>query len=156
MNRTDFAGAFMLASLPFVAFPVHAASVELRSINPAEVRIPGISQAIEIKGGNLLVLSGQVPLTADGGIAGETIEEQLVQIFENMRIVLAEAGTDFTSIARLTVYFRDYEPSMLQDLRNVRERYLSRDIPPASTVVGVSALYRSEVLVEVEAIAVVP
>jgi len=40
-------------------------------------------------------------------------------------------------------------------LQSVREKYVSKDKPPASTLVGVQALARSDFLVEIEAVAVV-
>ena len=43
---------------------------------------PGLSQAMLIKGGNLLLVSGLVATNPEGGIVGDDIESQLLQIFE--------------------------------------------------------------------------
>jgi 2-iminobutanoate/2-iminopropanoate deaminase len=117
---------------------------------------PGLSQAMLIKGGNLLLVSGLVATNPEGGIVGDDIESQLLQIFENMAGTLAAAGTDFHSVARLTYYIVNYQPSHLQVIRSVRDRFVNVEKPPASTLIGVAALALPSFLVEVDAFAVVP
>jgi|SRR5271157_763685 len=117
---------------------------------------PGISQAMLIKGENLLVLSGLASANSDGAIVGSDVESQLLQTFENMAATLKAAGTDFHSVARLTYYVVNYQPSHLQVIRAVRDRFVNLKKPPASTLIGVAALALPGLLVEVDAIAVVP
>lgn len=66
--------------------------MRLRSVNPSGSNIPGISQAIVVESGRLLFLSGHVPMTRDGSIAGSELEVQLNQVFENIQTTLQEAG----------------------------------------------------------------
>jgi enamine deaminase RidA (YjgF/YER057c/UK114 family) len=82
----------------------------LTPIVPAGLSItPGLSQAMLIKGGSLLVVSGLVSTNAQGAIVGSDIESQLTQIFENMDATLRAAGSNFHSVARLTYYLVDYQ-----------------------------------------------
>jgi 2-iminobutanoate/2-iminopropanoate deaminase len=128
----------------------------LRPIDPPGATIPGISQAVLIEGGRLLLLSGHVPLGPDGALVGSDLATQLEQVFANLHATLQAAGTDFASVARLTIYVRDYEPSQLPILRAVRDRWVRGPCAPASALVGVSALFLPGVLVEIDAVAVVP
>ena len=51
--------------------------------------------------GNLLFASGQVPLSPETGeIIGETIQEQTEQVLKNVGAILAEAGTDLTTLSK--------------------------------------------------------
>jgi 2-iminobutanoate/2-iminopropanoate deaminase len=56
----------------------------------------------------------------------------------------------------LTYYIVNYQPSHLQVIRSVRDRFIDLEKPPASTLIGVAALALPTFLVEVDAIAVVP
>ena len=131
-------------------------SATLRTVNPPGPQIPGISQAVVIESGKLLLLSGHVPIGADGSIAGPGLEAQLEQVFANLRDTLEAAGSGFAHVARLTIYLCDYTPAMLPTVRAVRDRFVDTSQPPASALVGVAALFLPGVLVEVDAIATVP
>lgn len=126
----------------------------LKAVNPPGADIPGISQAMIVESGKLMYLSGHVPFGPDG--LGSDFESQLDQIFANMKATLAEAGTDFSALARITFYVRDYDGSQLDTLRVVRDRWVNTDNPPASALIGVAALFHPDVLVEVDAVAVLP
>lgn len=128
----------------------------LRSVNSPGSPIPGISQAILIEGGSLLLTSGHVPLDTAGYVAGTDIAAQLEQVFRNLDATLRAAGTDFGMVARLTIYVRGYDPAHLPAIRQVRDRWIDRDNPPASSLIGVAALFHPDVLVEVDAVAAMP
>jgi 2-iminobutanoate/2-iminopropanoate deaminase len=104
----------------------------------------------------LLLLSGLLSTNSEGAIIGDSLDSQLVQIFENIAGTLKAAGTDFHSVARLTYYVVNYQPSNLQVIRSVRDRFVNLERPPASTLIGVAALALPKFLVEVDTIAVVP
>lgn len=127
----------------------------LTPINPPGPAIPGISQAMLIEGDRLLVLSGHVPLDAQGQVPAG-LSSQLDQVLRNLDATLRAAGTDFSAVARLTIYVRGYEPSQLADIRKVRDRWVNADRPPASALIGVASLFRDDALVEVDALAVLP
>ena len=130
--------------------------MKLCPINPPSANIPGISQGVIVDGGNLLLLSGHVPMRRDGSVVAANLEAQLEQVLENMKETLAAAGGDFRNVARLTIYVRNYQPDQLGVIRTVRDRYIDAACPPASALIGVASLFHPDVLVEIDAIAVVP
>ncbi len=106
------------------------------------------SQAIVA--GGMLFASGQVPIVpATGEMAGDTIEEQAKQVFENLSAVLAEAGLTFGNVVKTTVFLAD-----LADFAVVNEIYASYFTKPypARSCVQIAALPKGSRL-EVELIA---
>jgi enamine deaminase RidA (YjgF/YER057c/UK114 family) len=94
-----------------------------------------------------------VALDRDGNVVGKgSLKAQTEQVFENLTARLEEAGATFQDVVKLNYYLTD--ASDLAGLREVRNRYLNTQNPPASTLVVVKQLFRDEFLVEVEAIAV--
>ena len=87
---------------------------------------------------------------------GSDLASQLEQVFANLQATLQAAGTGFEAVARLTIYVRDYEPSQLPVIRAVRDRWVRGPCPPASALIGVSALFQPGVLVEIDAVAAIP
>ncbi|TDR76440.1 RidA family protein [Paludibacterium purpuratum] len=128
----------------------------LRPINPPGPSIPGLSNAMLIESGRLLLLSGHVPLDETGRVCAPDLATQLDQVFRNMSATLQAAGVGFEAVARLTLYIRDFESSLLPVIREVRDRWVDVERPPASSLIGVASLFHPEVLVEVDAFAVVP
>ena len=126
-----------------------------RPVNPPGPSIPGLSQAMLIEGGKLLVLSGHVPFDSEGKIGGKDVAAQLDLVFANIAATLRAAGTDFASIVRLTYYIRDFDQAMLPQIRGVRDRWVNTECPPASSLIGVVALFHPDVLIEVDAMAVI-
>lgn len=69
---------------------------------------------------------------------------------------LRAAGSDFSHVARLTIYVRDFDAAQLPAIRAARDRWIDPKRPPASALIGVQALFQPDVRVEVDAIAVIP
>lgn len=128
----------------------------LRLINPPGPSIPGISQAVLVESGRPLYLSGHVPFDEKGSVPSLEIGIQLDLVFKNLHATLQAAGVGFEAVARLTIYVCDLNPSLLPTIRDVRDRWIKLDQPPASVLIGVASLFRPDVLVEVDAFAVVP
>lgn len=106
------------------------------------------SQAIVA--GGMLFASGQVPIVPEtGDIAGDTIEEQAKQVFENLGAVLAEAGLDFGDVVKTTVFLTD-----LANFATVNEIYAGYFTQPfpARSCVQIAALPKGSLL-EIELIA---
>ncbi|QKW08379.1 RidA family protein [Streptomyces sp. NA04227] len=105
--------------------------------------------------GKFIALSGQVALDADGKVVGEGDPgAQARQVFENLRRCLDAAGATFEDVVKLNFFVTDV--AHLPTVRPVRDAYVNTARPPASTAVQVSALFRPELLLEVEAYAVLP
>ena len=108
--------------------------------------------SIAVQSGNILWISGQVALS-DGQVVGaDDIEAQAVQVFENLKEVLAAAGTNFSSVVSTTTYMTDRSYSL--PINDVRKRYLTGPVLPTSTLLVVAGLARPEFLVEISAVAV--
>jgi reactive intermediate/imine deaminase len=123
---------------------------------PASPDAPRYSQAVVVESGPLVFVSGQVAYDAQRKVVGKgDMRAQTRQVFENLKAVLAEAGTDFAHVVRINAYLTDL--SQLEAHREARKEYLGDFAnSPASTLVGVSRLVDPDLLLEVEAVAVVP
>jgi 2-iminobutanoate/2-iminopropanoate deaminase len=98
-------------------------------------------------------VSGQAAISADGQLVGaDDFECQVRQVFENLQMVLEQAGTGLDAVVKLTVYLTDM--SRLREYTRIKGEFFTGK-QPASTAVGVTALGRPEMLIEVEAVAVV-
>jgi enamine deaminase RidA (YjgF/YER057c/UK114 family) len=114
----------------------------------------GYSHVVEVRGGRTLYIAGQVALDEDGNLVGEgDFGAQVEQVFQNLKARLEEGGATFKDVVKLNYYLTD--ASDLQRLREIRNRHLNVEQPPASTLVVVKQLFREQFLVEVEAVAVV-
>jgi len=97
-----------------------------------------------------LVTAGQTGANVNGEI-GESIEEQADQAMQNLYNIIREGGMDSEDVVKMTIYYLD--PAYLPVIVAARNRYFGENFRPASTAVGVSALARPQMLVEVEAVA---
>ena len=79
---------------------------------------------------------------------------QCVQVFQNLDRALRSAGASWADVVATNMYVTDL--SHLDDLREIRARYLPAQAPPASTLVQVVALVRPELMIEVAIEAVLP
>lgn len=106
-----------------------------------------------VRAGTLLLISGMLGREADLTIVSEP-EAQLVQMFENMGLVLREAGCDWSDLAEITGYFTDLQRDYDLFMR-VRDRYVSEPYP-AMTMIGVAELAQPGLICELKGIAVIP
>lgn len=114
----------------------------------------GYSQLATVNGGTMVFIAGQVALDKSGNVVGkDDFRAQVQQVFENLKAAVEAAGGTFDDVVKLNIYFLD--SSHLADLREIRDKYVNVQNPPASTAVQVSRLFRPEFLVEIEAVAVV-
>jgi len=130
--------------------------VQKRFINPEGLFRPGAyTPAVAAQGGRLIYVSGQVPQNDKGELVGRgDLPAQAEQVYRNVELALKGAGATFNDVVKLNIYVVDYRPEYRDLLHPVRARYVSKENPPASTMVGVQALAREGYLIEVEAIAV--
>lgn len=100
--------------------------------------------------GNLVFLSGQIPLRADGTLVEGGIREQATLVLENMGGLLAAAGASFAQVAKTTIYLADMDDFAV--VNEIYATYFSQPYPARATV-QVARLPRN-VRVEIDAIAV--
>lgn len=122
-------------------------------LNPAALPKPtGYSQVVTTDARKLVFISGQIGLNANGEMQGG-LPAQTVQVFENLKVALAAVGATFDDVIKTTTYIVNYTPASRQTLIETRDRYFNPQNPPATTLVGVSALAFPGLLIEIEAIA---
>lgn len=103
--------------------------------------------------GDTLYITGLTAHDPSGALVGnEDVAMQSRRVFENLGRVLAAAGGKPDDVARVTVYMRDI--SQRAAMNAARKEFFG-DHRPASTLLGVSALVEPEVLIEVDAVAIV-
>ncbi len=104
--------------------------------------------------GRVLHISGQVSRDVDGNTVGiGDMRAQTRQVLVNIQNVLAHVGGRMSDIVKVTVFITDL--SKLAEIHEVRSEFF--DLPyPASTLVEVSKLVNPELLIEIEAVAVIP
>jgi 2-iminobutanoate/2-iminopropanoate deaminase len=103
-----------------------------------------------IRAGNLLFLSGQIPLDAAGQLVGGDIAAQTEQVMRNIGALLKAAGAGFEHVVRTTVFLADMNEFAAM---NAVYGTFVVDPPPARATVQVARLPR-DVRVEIDVIAV--
>jgi enamine deaminase RidA (YjgF/YER057c/UK114 family) len=114
---------------------------------------PYYSNAVRAAAGDLLYISGQVAWDEQGRIVGVGDgPAQARQAFDNVGKVLAAHGASWQDLVKVTVFVTDF--SWFDELSALREALFPEN-GPASTIVQVAGLVQPELLIEVEAVAVV-
>lgn len=124
--------------------------------NPPGLAHPsGFSHVAISTGRKTIMISGQVAYNADGQVVGaDDLATQVAQVYSNIQTALAACGASFSDLVKTTLYVRDMTPEKIKVIRDVRARFLAAE-PPASTMVGIQALARPELMLEVDAVAVI-
>jgi len=116
--------------------------------NDAPAAIGPYSQAI--RHGNLVFLSGQLPIdAADGSVPGG-IAAQTRQSLENMQHVLQAAGCTLADVVKTTCFLADM--TQFQEMNAVYQTFFT-DAPPARTTIAARELPKG-VLVEIDCMAI--
>jgi enamine deaminase RidA (YjgF/YER057c/UK114 family) len=125
-------------------------------INPSGVSQPtGYTHVVRADGSRTVYISGQVAVNSGGEVIGQgDLSRQADQVFENLRTCLMSVGAGFQDVVKLTTYVVNFKPEDRAIVAAARQKHLPAVNPPASTLVGVQALARPELMIEIEAIAV--
>lgn len=144
----------MLAAGPSAA--ARAQTSASRYINPPGLVKPnGYTHVVLSGDGRTVYIAGQVAFDSAGTVVGGTdFRAQAEQVYGNLRKALASVGGSFSDVVKTTTLVTDLK--QLGTLREVRARYLDPAHPPANTLIPVTALARPELLLEIEAVAVLP
>ena len=126
-------------------------------MNPDGLSKPtGYTHVVVANPGKLVYISGQVALNQKGEVVGKgDLRAQVTQVMENLKTALAAAGATPQDLIKINYFVVNLKQDQLPIIREVRNQYFSADHPPASTLVGVTALAREEFLIEIEGVAVV-
>jgi 2-iminobutanoate/2-iminopropanoate deaminase len=107
-----------------------------------------------VQAGDLLFVSGIVPVDRDGRlVGGDDVAAQTRSVFANMGAVLAAAGCTFADVVKVTVFLTEIDDRPL--VNPVRQEVFGES-RPASTLVEVSALVVPGARIEVDAVALIP
>lgn len=119
------------------------------STEKAPLAIGPYSQGIQA--GDLLFLSGQLPICPEKGeIVAEDIEGQTEQSLENVRAILASAGCSMDDVVKTTVFLKDIAD--FSQMNSVYARFFQEGNYPARSAVQVAALPK-DARVEIEVVA---
>jgi len=103
-------------------------------------------------------VAGQIARDADGNpVATGDLAGQVEQAYRNVGIALASAGATFSDVVRLTFYVVDWQPEKFDALMDGigRAKKELQALPAPASLIEVVSLFEPDVLVEIEAIAVV-
>ena len=128
--------------------------ISARFLNPETMPRPfGYSQVVEVSGSRTVYIAGQVPLDANNELVGPgNFTAQVRQAFENVKAGLEAVGLGFEHVVKMQFFVTDI--ANLPKVREIRDEYINTAQPPASTSVEVSALFRPDVMFELDTIAV--
>ena len=113
----------------------------------APAAIGPYSQAIKANG--FLFVSGQIPLTPNGELAGDDIKAQTKQVLKNLKAILKEADLSLKDTVKTTIFLKN-----MDDFSVVNEIYAQafKEHKPARSTIEISKLPK-DVLIEIELIA---
>jgi enamine deaminase RidA (YjgF/YER057c/UK114 family) len=122
-------------------------------INPRGLVTPtGYTHVVVAADRRTVYIAGQVAFDSTGKVVGGSdFAAQAEQVFSNLRRALASVGASFGDVVKMTTLITDVKN--VPALREIRTRYLDPKEPPANTLV-VAQLVRPELLLEIEAVAV--
>jgi enamine deaminase RidA (YjgF/YER057c/UK114 family) len=128
-------------------------------VNPASLPRPvGFTYGILATGYRTLYLAGQTALDADGKlVAPGDVVGQYRQVLANLRAVVDAAGGEMANIVKMTIFVQDRDDykAHLKKLGEVHKEFFGSHYP-ATALLEVSRFFDDGVLVEIEAIAVIP
>ncbi len=138
----------LLSIFLFVSMIASSQDLKRDYIDPHD----GYSDAVVVTGNGVktIYIAGQVG-------EGATLEEQIRVAFQRLTKQLAKSGADFKDVVKHTTYIKNYKDQDLAAFRKVRKELFGHlEFMPPNVLVGVTALFREDILVEMDAIAMIP
>jgi 2-iminobutanoate/2-iminopropanoate deaminase len=130
----------------------------MKAITPKEFGAPlGMySHGIVATGNELVIVAGQVGMSATGKVAVDDVVAQTKQAFDNVRTVIEAGGCSMRDVVRLQTFLTraDDIPGFMKARADIFPDYFPDGVYPPNTLLVISRLVRPELLVEIEAIAV--
>jgi enamine deaminase RidA (YjgF/YER057c/UK114 family) len=115
----------------------------------------GFTQVVTSPPGKLVFVSGQVALDENAQVVGPgDLRAQAEQALANLGRALEAVGASPADVAFLRIYIANYDPSKLAVLGPLLPKFFGNKLP-AQTLLGVQALATPDLLIELEALAVV-
>ncbi|MGI0079659.1 MAG: RidA family protein [Nitrososphaerales archaeon] len=124
----------------------------MKSISVSGIHRPdGFANVVLSSSSSLIYVSGQGPIDENGKTVSLEFEEQVTQVFENLKKCLRAADATFNNVIKVNFFVVSMKQFPI--LREVRKRYLNQEKLPSMTTVGVTSLVREDWLIEIEAVA---
>jgi enamine deaminase RidA (YjgF/YER057c/UK114 family) len=145
---------FLFSALPLLAPALVHAQQGPRFINPHSLVKPnGYTHVVVAPDGRTVYIAGQVAFDSTGQlVGGQDFRSQAEQVYRNLQRALASVGGGMDDVVKTTTYVTDLKN--VAALREVRTRHLDPAHPPANTLLVVSSLARADLLLEIEAVAI--
>jgi enamine deaminase RidA (YjgF/YER057c/UK114 family) len=126
-------------------------------IDPPELlKIPEIVNVSIAIGTRVIHISGQTAVDTEGKVVGATHLDQARRAFQNLRTALDAADATLADVAKFNIYMVDYSWEALEALIAAAKDVFGEEYPfTAYTLVGVASLWLPDLLVEVDAVAIV-
>lgn len=116
---------------------------------------PGYSQVVRVSGGTTVYIAGQVAWDAENNVVGhDDFETQTRQVLTNLVAALDAVDAGVEDLVKICIYVVDHDATKLDVIRRVRDEFFGDITPPTSTLLGVSALALPDLMIEIDAIAV--
>jgi len=143
----------IIAGLVFF-LPALALSADLEFLNPDGLFKPStFTQVVVAEGETIVHISGQTARDEKANVVGVgDVRRQAAKVFDNLRVAVEAAGGSMKDIVKITTFVVDLKPDDRVWIGELVRKSFPR--PPAHTLVGISALAAPELLIEIEAIAV--
>jgi enamine deaminase RidA (YjgF/YER057c/UK114 family) len=103
-----------------------------------------------VKAGGLVFIAGQVGIRPDGTVP-DMADDQIRLAFQRLEAILRHEGLGFEDLVELVSYHVRID-EQLTAFREIKDKYIKSDFP-AWTILGVASLARSNLLVEIKAVA---
>ena len=120
------------------------------TLDPDPYKSYRLSQGFRV--GELLLISGQTGIDEKGELVGVDFDAQADQAFRNLARVLEAGGSSLERVVKVTIFLTDMAANFSK-IVDLRGKWFTPPYP-ADTIVEVRSLYRPEVQIEIEAIAV--
>ncbi len=130
-----------------------------KHVNPSALfnsRPHGFSQAVVSKPGRIVFISGQVAVNKNLKVAGKNnLKKQVSKTIKNLNLVIEAAGGNLNDIVMLRIYKVDFKMEDARVISNMLKKHFGDKSPPASTWINVKGLAISDVMIEIEAQAII-
>jgi 2-iminobutanoate/2-iminopropanoate deaminase len=129
------------------------------SAHREEIWVPGMPEPVShfvhvVRAGRLVFVSGCVASDEQGRtVGGSDVGAQARQALANVKRCLTAAGATFADVCKVTVYLKHVQDR--EAVNTVRKEYFGAS-RPASTLIEISQFVRPDLLIEIEAVAVLP
>lgn len=103
---------------------------------------------------NVILVSGMTALDESGNVVGKgDMKAQTRRVLENIRATLKKFGAGMDDVVKVTVFVTDL--TRFKEIHEVRREFFKRGAYPASTLVKVAGLVHEDLMIEIEALAIV-